>query len=229
MKQFLITNDDGISAPGLATLERVAAAWGAITVLAPADHRSGCSHQATTDRRLSLATTSDGRHSLDGTPVDCTRVGLSHLAPHCEWVLSGINEGGNLGADVYHSGTIAAVREGALLGKPGVAFSQYRRRRAPIHWANAEAWAAQALEWIFAQTTPAGAFWNVNFPDLEPGSPAPEIIECPCDTHPLPVRFHVEGNEFHYRGEYHQRLREPAGDVAVCFGGQIAITRFAVR
>ena len=229
MTRFLLTNDDGIAAPGLAALERVAANWGAATVLAPADHRSGCSHQATTDRRLSLAGAGEGRHSLDGTPVDCTRIGLSHVAPQCEWVLSGINEGGNLGADVYHSGTVAAVREAALLGKPGIAFSQYRRRRLPIDWQRASAWAADALAWIFSQSTPAGSFWNVNFPDLEPDSPAPTIVECPCDTHPLPVRFQVEGNEFHYRGEYHQRLREPNGDVAVCFGGNIAVTRFAVR
>jgi 5'-nucleotidase len=151
------------------------------------------------------------------------------LAPACEWVLSGINEGGNLGADVYHSGTVAAVREAALLGKPGVAFSQYRRRRSPIDWNRAAAWTATSLAWILARPTPPGSFWNVNFPDLEPGAPTPTIVECSCDTHPLPVRFQVDGNAFLYRGKYHLRLREDDRDVAICFGGQIAVTRFAVR
>lgn len=229
MTRFLVTNDDGIDAPGLAALEQAAAKMGATLVLAPDAHRSGCSHQATTDRRLSLRETDPRRHALDGTPVDCTRVGLSHVAPACEWVLSGINEGGNLGADVYHSGTVAAVREAALLGKPGIAFSQYRQRRLPIAWDRAAAWASRALQWVLAQPVTPGVFWNVNFPDLEPGAPEPTIVVCPCDPHPLPVSYQVAGNEYHYRGDYHNRRREPAHDVAVCFAGQIAVTRFTVR
>src|SRR5690606_6623275 len=107
---FLLTNDDGIDAAGLAALEQAVASLGEYVVLAPADYQSGCSHRVTTDRPLSLTALGGRRHQLDGTPTDCTRVGLSHLCPQAQWVISGINDGANLGADVYHSGTVAAVR-----------------------------------------------------------------------------------------------------------------------
>ena len=131
--QFLLTNDDGIDAPGLKALQEAAAPLGSAVVLAPDRHLSGCSHQATTSRGLVLEEVGANRYSLDGSPVDCTRIGLYRLAPQTQWVLSGVNEGGNMGADVYLSGTVAAAREACLLGKPAIAFSQYVRRR-PLDW-----------------------------------------------------------------------------------------------
>src|SRR5262245_42279778 len=126
--KLLLTNDDGIDAPGLEALLGAAAALGEAVVVAPDEHLSGCSHRVTTGRPIRVERRGEGRHAVCGTPADCVRVGLHGLAPEARWVLAGINEGGNLGADVHHSGTVAAVREAVLHGVPGIALSHYHRR-----------------------------------------------------------------------------------------------------
>jgi len=223
--KFLLTNDDGIDAPGLAALERAIAAFGDAVVVAPDRHLSGCAHQTTTDRALALAQRPDGRHSLDGTPVDCIRIGLGHVAPDLDWVVSGINEGGNLGADLYRSGTVAAVREAALLGKPGIAVSQYRRRDSAADWGRAARWTADVVRLLLAKPAETGIFWNVNLPDLLDHAATPEIVFCPMDPHPLPVGYRIVEGRFRYATNYHERPREPGHDVDVCFSGSIAVTR----
>src|SRR5262245_53768028 len=125
--KLLLTNDDGIDAPGLRALLAAAQPLGEPVVVAPARAHSGCSHRVTTDGPFRVAARPDG-FAVEGTPADCVRVALHDVAPDIAWVLSGINAGGNLGADVYHSGTVAAVREAVLHGLPGVALSQYRKR-----------------------------------------------------------------------------------------------------
>src|SRR6516162_8079498 len=107
--KFLLTNDDGIDAEGLAALAEAAAPLGTIVCVAPDSHHSGCGHRVTTDRPLRVRPLGDNRWSLDGTPADCVRVALAHVAPDVDWVLSGVNHGSNLGVDVFHSGTVAAV------------------------------------------------------------------------------------------------------------------------
>src|SRR5262245_11374774 len=126
--KFLLTNDDGIDAPGLRALQQAAVALGESVLVAPRDHQSGCSHRVTTGTGIRLEERAPGEFALDGTPADCVRVGLHLLTRDATWVLSGINQGGNLGADVHVSGTVAAVREAALHGLPGVALSQYHKR-----------------------------------------------------------------------------------------------------
>jgi 5'-nucleotidase len=129
--QILLTNDDGIGAPGLGALARELARWGRVVVIAPESARSGCSHQVNTAHPIRVRKLDGDRYATDGTPADCVRLGLSCLAPDANWVVAGINAGGNLGVDVYLSGTVAAVREGALFGKYAIAFSQYRRQGIP--------------------------------------------------------------------------------------------------
>ena len=158
--RFLLTNDDGIDAPGLAALGRAVASLGSATIVAPKHHHSGCSHQATTHRPLELTEMGDRHYALDGTPVDCARVGLAHLTVEIDWVISGINEGGNLGADVYMSGTVAAAREAALLGKPGIAISQYRSRRVEVDWDLAADWCRQIVERLISRNPTPGSFWK---------------------------------------------------------------------
>lgn len=227
--RFLLTNDDGIEAPGLAALGRAITGWGQAVVVAPDQHLSGCSHQATTSRPLALSQVSPLRYALDGSPVDCTRVGLWRVAPGVEWVLSGVNEGGNLGADVYLSGTVAAAREACLLGKPAIAFSQYVRRR-PIDWQQTTRWTQHVLEMLLERTPPPGAFWNVNLPHPDaPGELPPECVFCDVDPHALPVHYEDLDGKLHYRASYHQRQRVGGHDVDVCFAGQIAISLIALR
>jgi 5'-nucleotidase len=203
-------------------------------VLAPNEHLSGCSHRATTDRHLELTELAEGRYSLDGTPADCTRVGLAHLWPQLECVVSGINDGGNLGADVYLSGTVAAAREAALFGKPAIAVSQYRRRGAKADWERSARWTQHVLEVLLEETAVAGRYWNVNLPDLsdlaEHGDPdaIPEIVFCPLDPNPLPVSFLLEDGRLRYHGDYHGRPRRAGSDVDVCFSGRIAVTQLSL-
>ena len=156
------------------------------------------------------------------------RVGLHGVAADAAWVLAGINAGGNLGADVWHSGTVAAVREAVLHGFPGIAFSQYHKKGWPIDWQCAASWVVPVLRRLLTQPWQPGVFWSVNLPHLEPGAPVPEVVFCPLDPGPLPLSFRREGDSFHYDGDYHGRRRRPGCDVDVCFRGSIAVTRLAL-
>jgi hypothetical protein len=107
---ILLTNDDGIDAPGIRALQ--AALPGQNTaIVAPDAPLSGCSHQINRGGPLPIQQRGAAEYAIGGTPADCTRVGVSYLYPQAQWVLSGINAGGNLGADIHVSGTVAAVRE----------------------------------------------------------------------------------------------------------------------
>ena len=164
--QLLLTNDDGIDAPGLAALELAVAAWGQeVIVVAPEVCHSGGGHRVTTHRPLVVQTVGPGRFCIDGTPADCTRLALSTLCPDPTWVLSGINAGGNLGVDVHLSGTVAAAREAALHGRRSLAVSQYRGRSAAIDWERASRWVARVLARIDRVALEPGEFWNANLPD----------------------------------------------------------------
>ena len=225
---FLLTNDDGIDAPGLAALAVAAADLETSVWIAPHDAQSGCSHRVTTDGPIRIATRSPGRWAVEGTPADCVRVGLTHLARETTWVLAGLNHGGNLGADVHHSGTVAAVREAALHGIPGIALSHYRKRGRDLDWERAARWMRPILLDLLKQPWTPGTFWNINLPHLEASEPDPAVVVCPLDSSPLPVSFREENGLWHYNGNYHERPRRPGGDVDVCFRGQIAMTLLKV-
>src|SRR5262245_8746938 len=226
--RLLLTNDDGIDAPGLEALYAATSRDGNPAVVAPVEAHSGCSHRVTTDGPIRIGARGPGRYAVDGTPADCVRVGLARLVPDAAWVLAGINAGGNLGADVYHSGTVAAVREAVLHGWPGIAFSQYRKRGRPPDWARSSAWVVPVLRRLLEQPWEPGVFWNVNLSHLEPDAPDPEVVFCRLDPAPLPLSFRAEGDCLHYDGDYHGRRRAAGTDVDVCFRGQIAVTRLAL-
>jgi 5'-nucleotidase len=226
--KFLLTNDDGIDAEGLAALAEAAAPLGTAVWVAPDAHHSGCGHRVTTDRPIRLARRTAERWAIDGTPADCVRVALAHLTPDVDWVLAGINHGGNLGADVFHSGTVAAVREAAMHGKPAIAFSQYRRRGVDVDWQRATGWVRAVLDLLLSKAIDRGTFWNVNLPHPTPGDPAPRLVFCPLEAGPLPLAFRAEGDALSYAGNYHERARQPGTDVDVCFSGNIAVTQVAV-
>jgi len=230
LMKLLLTNDDGIHADGLAALERAVSGWGAATVVAPNEPHSGCGHRVNVFRPLLMNEVAAGRLALDGSPADCTRIGATQIVPDAAWVLSGINDGGNLGIDVYMSGTVAAVREAALLGKPGIAFSQYRRGAIEIDWTAAEVMARRVLELLALQPLPPGAYWNVNFPALDDESATdPEIVYCPLDTSPHRLEYDCREGSYHYVGSYHDRPRQQGHDIDVCFSGQIAVSKVVLE
>ena len=233
---IILTNDDGIDAPGIAALREALSGEDVITV-APVDHVSECSHRVTTQRPITIEERGENRYAIDALPADCTRVALLHILPRLgvkidprnTWVYSGINEGGNLGADVYISGTVAAVREAAFHSLPGVAFSQYRKgRRGPesIDWPRAIGYTRRVLAELRGRELPEGAFWNVNFPCIDEASGGePRIIFCERSRHPLPVKYDDTADGLSYvHSQYHKRTSEPGSDVAVCFGGNIAVS-----
>ena len=222
--RFLVTNDDGIEAPGLAALEEIARGLGTATVLAPVDAHSGCSHRVTTDRPLRLLEKGPGRFAVAGTPADCVRIALHDVLREPSWVLAGVNAGGNLGADVHHSGTVAAVREAVLHGRPGIAISHYHKRGRPIDWTRAVRWTRPIVADLLSRPWIPGSFWNINLPHLEPESRDPRVVFCPLDTTPLPLSFRRDGELWHYDGDYHQRPRTHGSDIDVCFRGDIAVS-----
>ena len=247
----LLTNDDGVDADGLAALaasaRRVIGDDARVTVVAPDREHSGCGHRVTVDRPLVLTERPDGpggvkRFALDGTPADCVRIGLHHfrdLPKHAreaggpfDWVLSGCNHGGNLGVDVFLSGTAAAAREATLANVPAAAVSRFRRGP-DLPWERSAATLDAVLQMLLAEPPGAGAFWNANLPhpaDAPPG--AAEVVRCRPEAGPLPVTFERADAAptgavavYRYRGSYPDREASPGSDVAVCFGGSAAITR----
>jgi 5'-nucleotidase len=224
---IIVTNDDGIDAPGIRALQQATngKSLAPTIIVAPKEHLSGCGHQVTTYKPLGIECRSRVEYAIDGTPADCTRLALTHISQDAEWVLSGINAGGNLGVDVYISGTVAAVREAAMHGIKGIAISQWIKRPLETDWDMATQLTAKVLDTLFNLSLPKGSFWNVNLPHLETGCPEPEIVFCEASTSPLPVKYRVEGSLYYYSGEYAKRDRTPGTDVDVCFSGNIAVTQ----
>lgn len=221
--RILVTNDDGWDAPGLAALKTLARGLGRVQVVAPREPHSYAGHRVTTDRPLVLAETGPEEFSLTGTPADCVRLGLTTLFPDIDWVLSGINRGGNLGADIFTSGTVAAVREAALLGRPGIAISQYIRKGVPLDWERSVELALPVIEQLMSEGCPPKGFWNLNLPHLDPGESA-AVIRCDPDNEPLDIRFRKDGDRFHYDGNYRSRRRTQGRDTEQCFGGSITVS-----
>jgi 5'-nucleotidase len=222
---LVLTNDDGIDAPGMEALLRAAEGLGQCRVIAPCEPLSGCSHQVTTHRPIPITCACHGRLAVAGTPADCVRLAIFSLATEVRWVLSGINAGGNLGTDVYSSGTVAAAREAAIRGVPSIAVSHYIARGRAIDWPRAAVWTSRVLQRLMAQPCEPGTFWNVNLPHPAPGSQEPELILCPLDASPLPLDYRIDRGMATYTGDYQGRARRPAADVAVCLDGQIAVTQ----
>jgi len=223
--RIILTNDDGIDAPGIEALWVGSNHLEGRLVYAPSGPRSGCGHQVTTHATIRQFEQAQGRISVDGTPADCVRMAIHHLgSSEIAWVLSGINAGGNLGTDVYHSGTVAAVREAAFRRIPGIAVSQYIARGRTIDWDQSARWTGRVLEALMARPHRPGTFWAVNLPHPPVGSPEPDLVFCPLDPNPLPLGFQADEGGLRYAANYQGRDREPFGDVAVCFGGQIAIS-----
>jgi 5'-nucleotidase len=224
---LILTNDDGIDALGIKALLQ-AVPVSDVIIAAPRDHQSGCGHQVTTTRPINLQKRSPTEYAIAGTPADCVRISISQICQDIKFVLSGINAGGNLGVDAYISGTVAAVREAAMHGIPGIAISHYRKAKLNFDWEFAAKLTAEVLVDLLQRPLEPGKFWNVNLPHLQPGEPDPKVVFCQPCTRPLPVNYRIEGDDFYYVGEYGKRDRTPGSDVDVCFSGNIAVTQLSV-
>lgn len=225
--KILLTNDDGWGAPGLEKLEQIAGEFGDVWVVAPAKPMSGISHQLTFEVPMAFEEKSPQSFSLDGTPADCVRVGLTQLQVQFDWVLSGINRGANLGTDVNVSGTVAAVREASLFNVPGIAFSQHLRHfNAPFDWSRSGQLAQRVIPRLLAREIATNNWFNVNLPDIgDRETSEVKIVEAKQDLNPLPAKYITsESGELLYCGKYNERPRTPGHDADVCFSGAVSVT-----
>ncbi len=162
---ILLTNDDGLWAPGLALLARAAAPFGRVVVVAPDRNRSAISSALSLHNILRLHETGPDRYACDGTPVDCVLLGVCEvLERQPDWVLSGVNFGFNLGEDVFYSGTVGAAFEGRLQGARAAAFSIHPEGSVE----GIEPMLTRFLQRWEAMDLPENRIWNVNFPKGEP-------------------------------------------------------------
>ena len=165
--RVLLTNDDGIDAPGLAVLEEVAAGLAReVWVVAPLRDQSGTSHCISLHGPLRLTEKGTRRFAVDGTPGDCVVMGARHLLRDSppDLVLSGINRGSNLGVETLFSGTVGAAMTGMLLGIPSIAFSQAYRHPDPVPWDTGRALAPATIRTLAGLDWSGAACLNVNFP-----------------------------------------------------------------
>ncbi|OKH11425.1 5'/3'-nucleotidase SurE [[Limnothrix rosea] IAM M-220] len=223
--KFLLTNDDGIDAPGIAALDRAIA--GQKTIVAPKYQMSECGHRFTVRSPITVEQRSEKAYAVDGTPADCARLGLAEFAQDVDWVLSGVNAGGNLGVDIYTSGTVAAVREATILGKRAIAFSHFIRQPLEIDWDLVTHWTTKIFNELSQKELKKNHFWNVNLPHLVSEN-TPTIIYCQRSTAPMPVTYKKVDFTYQYSGSYVDRPRQSNTDVDICFSGNIAITQISI-
>ena len=174
--RILITNDDGIHAPGLAACEEIARALADdVWIVAPETDQSGVSHSLSLNDPLRLREVGERHFAVKGTPTDCVIMGVRHIMKDVpDLVLSGVNRGRNCAEDVTYSGTVAGAMEGTVLGIPSFALSQayaFTTKHHPF-WETAIKFAPDLIRKVLATGMPRDVLVNVNFPDCPPGEVA---------------------------------------------------------
>ena len=207
--RILLTNDDGINAPGLAVLEAIAAELSDdIWVCAPAEEQSGAGHSLTLTRPVRLRQHAPRRFSVSGTPTDAVTMALKKLMPEPpDVILSGVNRGANLGDDVTYSGTVAAAMEGTLAGIRSIALSQvYAKEGAgdAVSFDSAAKWGGKVLRPILNAPYAPRTLININFPAI------------PCEQ-VRGIRVARQGFHDYARGSV-MEARDPRGYAYYWFG-----------
>src|ERR1035437_3701739 len=163
--RILLSNDDGYFSPGIDCLARALAQVADVTVVAPERDRSGASNSLTLDRPLSLRRTANGFYHVNGTPTDCVHLAVTGMLEELpDMVVSGINNGANMGDDTIYSGTVAAATEGFLLGVPSLAVSLCSR--VGVHFETAAQVTLELVQLIQRQQQREPLLLNVNVPDI---------------------------------------------------------------
>lgn len=168
--RILLVNDDGIAAPGLKSLERIARRLSDdVWVFAPQTEQSGASHAFTVTGAIQVQRLGPRRFAIGGSPTDCVLLAMSEFLKDDppDLVLSGVNSGANLAEDVTYSGTVAGAMEGALFGVRAIALSQKSGPGRKLHWKTAERHAPAVIERLLSVGWTRDVFMNVNFPACE--------------------------------------------------------------
>jgi len=224
MPTILVTNDDGIDAPGIAALEHALAAVGEIYTVAPISEQSAASRRITLRRPFRYETRGKNRFAVDGTPADCAMMALTHiLEDPPDLLVSGINNGPNLGENVFYSGTVAAAAEGAKYGIPAIAMSV--NQRVDIDYTQAANFAAELALKVLSQGLPDGIALNVNVP-----YPTYDGVEITHQSRKISRNMMIETKDPYDRPYYwmHEEVplddAEPGSDYAAIRDGKISIT-----
>ncbi len=168
---IVLTNDDGIHAEGIKHLRAAAERVGRVTIVAPEHEQSAVGHAITLYHPIRIhEVEKQGRfygYGISGTPADSVKLALHHILPELpDLVLSGINDGANLGINVLYSGTVSAAIEAAILGVPGMAFSVAQKKDPPFHWVQPHV--ERLAKWVLENGLPKGVALSVNVPALPP-------------------------------------------------------------
>ena len=231
--RILVTNDDGIHAPGLKSLERIARALSDdVWVVAPETDQSGSSHSLSLNDPLRLREVTDRHFAVRGTPSDSVIMGVRHvLDGPPDLVLSGVNRGQNIAEDVAYSGTIAGAFEGSMIGIRSVALSQAYGfgEKKHVRWETAEHHGPDVLRRILDADLPTDVVANVNFPDIAPDEvKGVEItVQGRRDQAMLDIegRRDGRGNPYYWLTFSRQPSQPAAGtDLWAVYGGLISIT-----
>jgi 5'-nucleotidase len=231
LDRILLTNDDGIDAPGLAVLEEIAAKLGReIWVVAPEHDQSGVSHAVSLHHPLRVVQYGPHRFGINGTPGDCAVMGICHLMPSSpDLVLSGVNRGANLGMETVFSGTVGGAMTAMLMGVRAIALSQAWTDREHVRWDTARRLAPGVIRRLLDIGWRADTCLNVNFPDLAAEGVGPLTLARQGTGHLqgmlVETRIDPRGITYHWlnfsRGP---REQGPDADSDVIAAGRIAVT-----
>jgi 5'-nucleotidase len=233
--RILISNDDGILAPGIKVLEKIARSITKdVWVVAPETEQSAAGHSLTIRRPLRVRQVSRRRYAVDGTPTDAVLLGINHVLKDKKptLVLSGVNRGANLGEDVTYSGTVAAAMEATILGVPAIAFSQYYTQDQPMRWSTAEHWAPEIIRRVTRVGWGRNVLINVNFPDV----PADKVTGVEVTRQgkrkigdELAERFDPRGEPYIWIGAQRAEDRSTVGtDIEAVVRGAVSVTPLCV-
>lgn len=233
--RILLTNDDGINAPGLVTLRRIAEALsGEVYVCAPEVEQSGASRALTLSEPVRVRQVEPRVWAVSGTPTDCVMLAVQELVPggKVDLVLSGVNRGQNMGEDVTLSGTVAGAIQGMELGIPSIALSQTLMRfhddtRALFHVAERDG--PGLIARLVELGWPDNVILNLNFPDVDGDEPLEVEVTHQGfrDHHPrhFERRTDLRGRDYFWMG-FNGQLSQPAAgtDLHAVYGGKISVT-----
>ena len=230
--RILLTNDDGLHAPGLQVLERIARTLSDdVWVVAPETDQSGLSHSLTLSLPLRLRQIEERKFATTGTPTDCVILALKKIMPGPpDVVLSGVNAGQNICDDVTYSGTVAGAIEGAMLGLRSIALSQAFRPKSDRDavWATAEQHAPDIIRKLMAVDIPPATLFNVNFPAVEPDAvQGIDVTRQGKLDYALGVEERRDGRGFPYFWLKFGRQAGPdveSSDIASILAGRISVT-----
>lgn len=202
--RILLTNDDGINAPGLVSLEKIARELSDdVWIVAPETDQSGVSHSLTLSHPMRVRKVSDKHYAVNGTPTDCVIMGVRELMDTPpDLILSGVNSGQNIADDVTYSGTVAGAIEGMALGIKSIALSQaydFAEGVRHVKWETVEAHAAGIISILLDQEFPAKTIINVNFPNCMPDEvEGTSVTNQGSFTHGLFMEKRHDGRGFPY-------------------------------